>query len=127
MRGIAFGPLVWVGILAVIVVLYLVGGVVGRQGVTIGGCHAEWDTIPRTVQSELCPNASAPCTAEPYIMQHNAIVDALLCACARAAPDYADASLNSEIEDAYAANTNLTLTVREICEGGQLAKWRYRG
>lgn len=127
MRGITFGPLVVVGILAVAVLaLYFAGGAVGKQSMTIGSCRAEWDTISRSVQSELCPNASAPCTAEPFIVQHNAIVDALLCACANAAPDYANTVLNGQIEDAYQANTNLTLSAREVCEGGQLAKWRYR-
>ena len=98
-----------------------------KQSVTIGGCRAEWNTISQGVQSDLCPNASVACKADPYIMQHNAIIDALLCACVKASPDYSDAGLNAEIEDAYKANTNMTLTVREVCEGGQLAKWRYRG
>ena len=96
-----------------------------KQSVTVGGCYAEWDTIARSVQSELCPNATVSCMAEPFVMQHNAVVDALLCACASAGPDYADSQLNGQLEDAYKANTNLTLTVQEICEGGQLAKWTY--
>ncbi|MEM7813786.1 MAG: hypothetical protein QW548_02715 [Candidatus Aenigmatarchaeota archaeon] len=128
MRGLAFEPFVVIGIIALVVVaLYVAGGVIGKQSVSIGNCRAEWDTVARMVQSELCPNASVPCMAEPYVMQHNAIVDVLLCACANAAPSYADAVLNKQIEDVYKASTDITLTAREICEGGQLAKWRYRG
>jgi hypothetical protein len=127
MHGIRpLGTLVWIAIIAVIIVgLYFAGGLVGKQSVTVGGCHAEWDTIARSVRSELCPDPNVTCTAEPYIMQHNAIVDALTCACAQAAPDYANDDLNAEIAEAYKANTNLTLAAREICEGGQLAKWTY--
>jgi hypothetical protein len=120
------GPLAWVAIVvAVIVGLYFAGGLVARRSITVGGCRAEWDTIARSVRSELCPDPNVTCTAEPYIMQHNAIVDALLCACAKAAPDYANDDLNAEIAETYRANTNITLTAREICEGGQLAKWTY--
>jgi hypothetical protein len=119
-------PLLWIGILVVaVLVLYFAGGAISKQSMTVGGCYAEWDTIARTIQSELCPNATVPCLAEPFVMQHNAIIDALLCACAKAAPDYASSELNTQIEDSYKANTNLTLTVREVCEGGQLAKWTY--
>ena len=125
MRGIS--PLIWVAIVAaIVVVLYFVGGAVSKQSITIAGCNAEWGTIPQSVHSDLCPNPNVTCTAEPFAMQHNAIVDALLCACAKVTPDYADSGLNTQIEDAYKASTNLTLTVREICEGGQLTKWRYR-
>lgn len=121
-----WSPLIWIGIFAVIaIILWFAGGAFTKQGITIGGCHAEWDTIARNIQSELCPNASVPCRAEPFVMQHNAIVDALLCACANAGPDYTNSELNTQIVDVYEANTNLTLTVQEICEGGQLAKWTY--
>ena len=127
MHGLTrLSPLMWVGIFAVIAIaLYFTGGAVTKQSVNVGGCHAEWDTIARSVQSDLCPNATVPCMAEPFVVQHNAVVDALLCACASTGLDYADSQLNGQIEDVYKANTNVTLTAQEICEGGQLAKWTY--
>jgi hypothetical protein len=116
----------WIGLFAIIAIaLYFTGGAVTKQSATVGGCYAEWDTIARVVQSPLCPDPNVTCTAQPFVMQHNAVVDALLCACAKTGTDYANSELNTQIEDAYKTNTNLTLTVREICEGGQLAKWTY--
>jgi len=116
----------WIGLFAIIAIaIYFTGGAVTKQSVTVGGCYAEWDTIARSVQSALCPNATVPCMAEPFVVQHNAVVDALLCACGQAAPDYDDSQLNEQIADTYKANTNVTLTAQDICEGGQLAKWTY--
>jgi len=128
MRGLkGLNQLLIAGILgAAIIILYVLGGTVSKQSINVAGCSAEWDTIARTVQSaELCPVPNETCIAEPYVMQHNAVVDAVLCACQKAVPSYSDAYVNTAIVEAYNANTNATLTARDICEGGQLAKWGY--
>ena len=123
--------MIFIGALAVIaVILYFAGGFVAQQGVDVAGCHGGWSTVPRTVTSELCPNATAPCTAQPFAQQHNAIVDALLCACNSASDDgtYQNSAINSQIENTFNLSSGTPLSARDICEGGGggfMVKWRY--
>ncbi|GEM_PF-2408654 len=124
-------PLIFVGILAgIIIILYVIGGFVSAQGIEIAGCRAQWSTSPRQVTSELCPNATEPCIAQPFAQQHNAIVQALTCACGRASDGgtYSDSALNSQIESTFSEASGAQLNVREICEnggGGFMVRWRY--
>ena len=81
----------------------------------IGACRNCWNDFSIQVASDLCPTKE-PCIAAPYLQQHNAVVDTLLCACTNAKTSkYADASLSKQIEDAY-------FTMRGGCpEGVQAA------
>jgi hypothetical protein len=131
MRGQFVSPLYfWIILAAVIVVLFLVGGVLSAQDFEVAGCRSEWSTNPKTVSSDLCPDPSQPCTAQPFAQQHNAQVDALVCACTKAAEGgaYPDQVLNTKIQDAFARASGFTLGIREICEAGGngfMVKWRY--
>ncbi|MBI2970832.1 MAG: hypothetical protein HYY37_00260 [Candidatus Aenigmarchaeota archaeon] len=104
--------------------LYAIGGFLGdvdTQCVSIGGCKGCWKTVTATVTSELCPGSTPAknetCAAEPYLMQNNAIVDALTCACNQADDDgaYPDAAHNKQIEDVYATFTKSAAKVQDIC------------
>jgi hypothetical protein len=123
--------MVFIAALAVIAaILYLAGFAAGKQGVDVGGCRGEWSTVPRTLVSDLCPNATEPCTAQPFTQQHNAIVDALLCACGTASDGgtYPNSGLNGQIERTFTEASGTQLSVREICEGGGggfMVRWRY--
>lgn len=105
-------------LLAVIVIgifLYT-GNRNAEQVISIGGCSASFSGQPRTVVSELCINGTV-CTATPYQQQNNAVVDAVLCACGEAkASEYADAQLNSRIQEVVSSFYGYSLAAREICE-----------
>ena len=112
----------------IVIVMFVFGMVVGDQCAEIDGCRACWSTVDVTVTSELCPNPAEPCRAEPYLQQHNAMVDMILCACAKAEAEYyANSVLNRQIEDVIKIMTNYTLTAYQLCEepGVLLTKRRY--
>lgn len=112
----------YISVIAAIVVLFIIGAVISVQSVEIGDCKATWYSYTKSVKSDLCPNPSVECNAEPYKQQHNAIVDMLLCACSK---QNRDITINSRIEDVYNASTGMPLTAEQICSGQQLMKWRY--
>lgn len=87
-----------------IAVIAVIGIFSGSQNCsTIGSCRNCWSSSNIQVTSDLCPT-SEPCNARPYLQQHNAVVDTLLCACANAkSVEYEDTNLNKQIEDAHFA------------------------
>jgi len=100
----------------ILVAMFIYGLSISEQCTEIDGCKACWKMMPVTVTSDLCPNASQPCRAEPYLQQHNALVDMIMCACEKAdAQEYANIELNNRIEDVIAVMTNYTVTSSEIC------------
>ncbi len=107
-------------ILAVIVIIFVVlvaaGFLVGDQQIDVAGCTAKWRTTAITVQqSELC--SQSQCTAQPSEQQHNAIVDALLCACDRAkAAGYANTDINKRIEEVLQLSLGYQSTAQDVCE-----------
>jgi hypothetical protein len=98
------------------VAMFAVGFFVGDEKIDVAGCTAEWKTTAITVQSsELC--SANQCTAQPADQQHNAIVGAVLCACGRAkAAGYADAAVNSRIEEVVSLSFSYQATAQELCE-----------
>ena len=97
---------------------------------SIGSCQAELYNSAATIQSDLCPDPETPCTAQPYIQNHNAQVDAILCACANAAKggSYSDTGTNAAIEQSFQQISGLSLKIKEICENsgnGFMIKWKY--
>jgi hypothetical protein len=94
----------------------------------IGQCRQCWSTEQIELKSELCPNPAIECTASPAQQQHNAVVDALLCACENAKENgYADDKLNKEIEDVVAVLTNTAVAAKQVCDspGLVLTKRQY--
>lgn len=107
-------------IVIILITMFVYGLAISEQCTEIDGCKACWKMMPVTVTSELCPNASQPCSAEPYLQQHNALVDMIMCACEKAESKeypgtYPNTALNSKIEDVIAVMTNYTVTSSEIC------------
>ncbi|HLD48929.1 MAG TPA: hypothetical protein VJB11_01050 [archaeon] len=99
-----------------IVFLYLAGGFFSEQCVSVGKNKACWKTIPAQVNSTLCP-ANNTCIAEPYLQQHNAIVDSVVLACADAKKgDYADDKLNKRIEEVIKEAFSYDMDARQLCE-----------
>ena len=89
---------------AVVGVLAVLGLFNAQNCSQIGACRNCWSDSAVQVTSELCSEPGKPCTAQPYLQQHNAVVDTLLCACANAKiASYRDAALNKQIEDAHFA------------------------
>jgi len=83
--------------------LWVIGFFNASNRSQVGPCRNCWSNSAIEVTSELCPT-DEPCIAEPFLQQHNAVVDTLLCACTNAGNSgYADASTNKQIEDAYFA------------------------
>ncbi len=97
-RYIAAAFVIFIAIIAVI-------GLMSNQNCSrIGSCSNCWSTSDAQLSSSLCPQPGVPCTAKPYLQQHNAVVDTLVCACASAkSAEYKDTGLNKQIEDAYFA------------------------
>ncbi len=129
-------PRIYLGIavLVLIIVLYALGSMLSEQCVSIDGCKGCWYTVKKEITSELCPTANKKCIAEPYKMQHNALVDVLLCACAKAKKvNYEDEELNRKIIDVYkqmncprnVLNCEISASVTDVCEKGLLTKWKY--
>ncbi len=93
----------------------------------IGDCRQCWGRETTEVQSEFCPTA-APCNATAAQQQHNAVVDVLLCACSAAQQkQYADKSLNKEIETVAVLVTNSQISAQQLCDspGILLTKRQY--
>jgi hypothetical protein len=87
-----------------------------EQTISIDSCSAKFFNYPVTVTSDLCSN-STTCIAQPYEQQNNAVVDVILCACQKAkAGDYADAQMNTKIEDLVSGFFGFTVTARDTCE-----------
>ncbi|MBI4895672.1 MAG: hypothetical protein HY831_04225 [Candidatus Aenigmarchaeota archaeon] len=116
----------WPTLAIIIVIIFVAGIFLSKQSIDIAGCKAEWNNLQETKQSSACPQ-NQTCKIDPYVEQHNAITSALLCACdkARSGADYPNKDVNKRIEDVYAQNYGSQLTVREICESGDLVKLRY--
>ncbi len=128
---------IWIGIVVLViagVVLYFLGGSMAEQCVQINECKGCWKTVPEVISSPLCANQT--CTPEPYKVQHNAIVDVLICACDNAGPDYANEELNTKISELYretscppgtpeSENCGYKLSAGEVCKGDVLIKWAY--
>jgi hypothetical protein len=98
------------------IILFFVGGALTERCVDISGCKQCWKTTPVVVESPLCPNSSA-CVASPRAQQNNAIVDAIVCGCAKTkAADYQDQFINSRIEDTLKEYTGYEIAASQICE-----------
>jgi len=102
-------------------VLYFTGFLVDESMISIKSCQAKYNSIQRLVTSDLCPNSSQPCIAEPYISQHNAFVEAALCACRNIDQE----GMADELEAKYGQRFQTDLTAQEICSGSELIKWSY--
>ncbi len=103
-------------ILIIIIVLFGMGFFLSDQQIDVAGCTAKWKLTPVTVpRSDLCP--SQLCTASSDGQQHNAIVDALLCACDNAkSGQYANEADNKRIEEVVGNFFGYSVTVNEICD-----------
>ena len=114
-------------ILIIVAILLASGFFVGDQQIDVAGCKAQWKTTPTTVaKSELC--LQNQCTAQPADQQHNALVDATLCACEKArAGSYADETANKRIEEVFSSAFSYQASVSEICDnpGSVLVKRAY--
>jgi len=100
----------------VVSVLYVIGGTAGDQCSSIGNCKACWKTVVITVNSTYCPT-NAPCIAQPYQQQRNALVDMLTCACSTASfAQYQDATINRRIEEVVKEMTGATIDAQSFCE-----------
>lgn len=116
--------------MAALVVLFLMGNLIGTVDncSSIGECKACWRTAPTNLMSELCPLPNETCTAQPYQMQNNAIVDVVLCACEKAsAKGYSDSDMNTRIAEVYRLAFGYEMTAQQICSdpGTVLMKMDY--
>jgi hypothetical protein len=116
----------------IFLIIFAYGSTLRYKCTSIDGCTGCWQMAAATVVSDLCPGSdethNESCVAEPYLQQHNAIIDTLLCACEKATSGgYADSNLNSQIEDVVRLHLNYTLTASEVCDnpGLTLVKMRY--
>lgn len=112
---------------ALVVMVYIFGTTIPKGNCSrIGECKQCWETEPVNLTSELCANARV-CTATAAQQQHNAVVDVLLCACAKAKEkEYTDAALNKDIESVLSALTDdKTITAKQVCDSGFLTKRQY--
>ncbi|MBI2580053.1 MAG: hypothetical protein HYW27_04075 [Candidatus Aenigmarchaeota archaeon] len=101
-------------LVAAFAVLYLYGSSIADNCVTIGGAKTCWKNYAVTVQSELC--ITSPCNAPPELQKHNAVVDAISAGCDRAKQnDFADESVNREIEDALGMISSYSVNARTLC------------
>jgi len=110
-----------------IMILFLAGTFLSRTSIDIADCHGEWSAISRNIESPLCPEAGKPCASQPFVDQHNAIVDTLLCACGKAKQGnaYPNVAINDQITSSWREHTGQSVSVNDVCEGGVLVKWRY--
>ena len=122
---------VYVLIGALIVIFFFVGGLISKQCTDIAGYQACWSTISRNVGQgsedfDLCPTSNQSCIAEPFVMQHNAIIDGLVYSCNIAKTNnYVDPGLTQRIQQVWQESNGQVLTAQEICESAPLVKWRY--
>ena len=109
--------------------MFVYGLSISEQCREINGCKACWKIMPVTVKSELCPNASQPCSADPSLQKYNSMMDMIICACGKAdSGSYADTELNSKIESAVKEVTGYTVTASDICsQPGMLLTKRMYG
>jgi hypothetical protein len=108
-------------VIIILVLLFGSGYFLGGQNIDINGCPAQWRSTSATVaKSELCSTTS--CLATPAAQQHNAIVDALLCACDKVKTNsYVDATANKRIETVVSDYFGYTLTAQQLCDQPGLA------
>ncbi len=120
---------IYLVIVIILITMFVYGLSVSEQCREISGCKACWKIMPVTITSELCPNQSQPCSAEPSLQQHNTMVDMIICACGKAeSGSYLDAQINSKIESAVKETTGYTVTASEICsQPGMLLTKRMYG
>lgn len=102
--------------LIVFFALFISGFFLSEQQIDVAGCTARWSLLPVSVaRSDLCPAGS--CLASSDAQQHNAIVDALLCACSKAkSAQYSDAPANKRIEDVVKNFFGYSIGAAEACE-----------
>ncbi len=75
---------VFIFIFAALFIIGSLGNMASEQCSEIGTCKACWNLNPKSISSDLCPNPNQTCIAQPYQVQHNALVDLVLCGCAEA-------------------------------------------
>lgn len=111
---------------AAVLLLYLLGGALNEQCVSLGSCRACWKTMPVTVNSTLC--SKSPCIAQPAEQQNNALVDMYLCACEKAKQgNYNEPAFNAQIQESLFAFAGYNISTDTFCDqpGAVLAKRRY--
>ena len=106
---------------AIVIALFVIGFFISKQCMSIGKCEACWYAYPRSVNSQDCPDPTKACNTEPYVEQHNAIADMLVCACKSRSTD-----IDKQIEDSFKSAMGTTATADEICGGQSLVKWKYK-
>ncbi|MFH1420907.1 MAG: hypothetical protein ABIG30_02970 [Candidatus Aenigmatarchaeota archaeon] len=114
--------LVIVFILAIVAIGYVT---IPPSCYEISDCKACWASTEQFGTSQYCPTAES-CKIEPYIDQHNALVDVLLCACSKASSaNYADPQLNRDINSLYQTFVGGQAITQEICkeQNPALVKW----
>ena len=87
----------------------------------IKSCESCWRNTTLQITSELCPNpnisSNVSCTALPSQMQHNAVVDLLLCACTEAEENgYKDSERIIGIRELVRNVFGYDLSAEEVCE-----------
>ncbi len=93
---------------------YMYGSTISDTCVAIGGQKSCWKNYVVTINSELC--TKNPCVASPELQKYNVIVDAVAAGCDAAKQNaFADAQLNSEIEDALSQITSYDADIRALC------------
>ena len=143
-------PIVFWSFLAIIlVIIFAVGFITSKQNIDIAGCKAEWQSAyitsrlcpssnenfsatcqGRIITSPTCPGSNetynATCLIESYVDQHNAITNAILCACdkARSGSEYPNQQINTRIIEVYKQQYGSDASIQEVCETG-LVKLRY--
>jgi hypothetical protein len=104
-------------IIIIFAALVIIGSMFSEQCSEIGTCKACWSLVPKDLSSDLCPIPNQTCTAQPYQMQHNALVDLVLCGCDKAsAVSYNDGEMNNRIK--YVVNATFgyeDASINEIC------------
>jgi hypothetical protein len=124
---------IYLVVIIILIAAFIYGLSISERCTEIDGCKACWKMMPVTVTSELCPNPNQSCVAEPYLQQHNALVDMILCACEKAESKeyqgtYPNTELNHKIEGVIAVMTNYIVTANEICsQPGMLLTKRMYG
>ncbi|MBI2584164.1 MAG: hypothetical protein HYW25_05835 [Candidatus Aenigmarchaeota archaeon] len=102
--------------------LYFSGFLVDEAKIDIAGCEASYNTIQKAVRSDLCPDPQTECIAEPFVSEHNAFVEAALCACEKTKTD---PNAARALEEKYKNRFDAVRTAEDICSGNDLVKWTY--
>ena len=100
-------------IIAIIVVLVIVASLLTPINgcYSIGDCKKCWSWVP------VARPCNTTCETDPYIEQHNALIDVIICACGKER----STEINGEIEKIYASlynQTGLVATADSICNYG---------